>query len=809
MENSVSILQWIKSQFSRERFLQSSVRVNELTGPHRAKSQPYSYEAAVRLFRSWVYAAAKLNAQAAASATLRLYVRKKRVAPLWNTRAVPRARKRWIIERASPTVRRKVVEFNDDFEEVTEEHPVLRLLRTSNPWMNGYDLAELRFLYLELTGNAYLHPIAHPVFGWPTELWPMPSQWVDVIPGEPDTGEFIKGYAYGMRYDQKRFFSPDEVGHWRYPNPGNLYYGLGKVEAGWGVVQQNEAVHEFDLATFKNHARPDYAVIVKSGASSDALDRFQTEIDGQLRGASRARRFVTIGGDVQIVPLSFPPKDLGGREEIVEEIAAVFGVPVSLLKANDPNLASAKVGLASWKSGTIEPMLRLDEEKLNEWLLPMYGIEGDAFLAYDSPVPEDVELEDRIMASKVSSGRMTINEARQADGLEPVEGGDEPRVNGMALSAIDRPAAAPGGLFGLSVPPPATPSAPAPVVNVAAPAVDTATLVRSVVEAIQKAAPVPAPAPVVHTEAPAVIEIKQSDLMYDGSHPCGCQCKQTSTGADDNARDESERRVMRFASALAAVLADMRDGLLSVIGTKAAEPTPPSRVSLAEIIERANSYGPKLREVLDEGIRDALQAGGETGLRAVREAAGGASGGGDEPPGGTDPFDVTNPEVERFLGSRDFAGKLSDKVAGEITQFVIDRLSPTLAEGIAAGETPRELGNRIQALDDQLFSGYRSEMIARTESARAYVRGEMAGWVQSGIVRGKRWKLAAGSCSFCRAAAAAFNAKLLAIDEVPDGLRRGAVLETADGVMRLDYEDIIGPPIHPHDRCDIEPVIED
>src|SRR5690606_3592078 len=109
---------------------------------------------------------------------------------------------------------------------------------------------------------------------------------------------------------------------------------------------------------------------------------------------------------------------------------------------------------------------------------------------------------------------------------------------------------------------------------------------RAVVEAIQKAAPAPAPAPAVHTEAPAVIEIKQSDLMYDGSYPCGCSCKQA---ADDNARDESERRVMRFASALASVLQEMRDGLLSTTGAKAAEPTPPSRVSLAEIIERVNS----------------------------------------------------------------------------------------------------------------------------------------------------------------------------------------------------------------------------
>ena len=32
-----------------------------------------------------------------------------------------------------------------------------------------------------------------------------------------------------------------------------------------------------------------------------------------------------------------------------EEIAAIFGVPVSMLKANDPNLASATAGYAMWR----------------------------------------------------------------------------------------------------------------------------------------------------------------------------------------------------------------------------------------------------------------------------------------------------------------------------------------------------------------------------------------------------------------------------------------------------------------------------
>ena len=50
-------------------------------------------------------------------------------------------------------------------------------------------------------------------------------------------------------------------------------------------------------------------------------------------------------------PLQFSPRDLSfseGENRKVEVIAAVSGVPVTLLKANDPNLASAQVGFASY-----------------------------------------------------------------------------------------------------------------------------------------------------------------------------------------------------------------------------------------------------------------------------------------------------------------------------------------------------------------------------------------------------------------------------------------------------------------------------
>ena len=137
-----------------------------------------------------------------------------------------------------PIAENITVVYGDDFEEVVGNHPVLDLLSEANPFLNGFDSTVLRVLYGELTGNAYLHPIVDEATGLPSELWPLASHYVEVIPCEDN---FIKGYLYGQNAQMRQVFDTDEVIHFRRPNPANLFYGLGKVEAAYGSIVANDA----------------------------------------------------------------------------------------------------------------------------------------------------------------------------------------------------------------------------------------------------------------------------------------------------------------------------------------------------------------------------------------------------------------------------------------------------------------------------------------------------------------------------------------------------------------------------------------
>ena len=439
-----------KKQSTPEKWLESSVRV-VTAGQHGAQKPSFNHQRAVDACRSWVFAAANINAQAVASVPIRLYAKKGNGRKLYKTRSVPRHQKQYLLgdghgdARPSNGVLRKIADFGEDMEEVTESHPIIELLSSTNPFLNGFDMTVLRILYGELTGNAYLHPVIDEDSGLPAELWPLAPQFTEVI---PDEDEFISGYLYGISADRKQVFERDEVIHFRRPNPGNLYYGLGKIEAAYGAVLSNQAVHDMDLAMFQNSARPDYAVVVRGTPTSDQLDRFQEQVEQRLRGTRRDGNFIAVTGDVQFTPLNFPPKDVAGREDIVEEIAAVFGVPVSMLKANDPNLASARTGFAQWREGTVLPLLRMDEEELNQTLLPMFGLEDELCLAYDNPVPRDTQYELQERQTAVQGGWRTINEARLEEGREPFEDNefaDQPLINGQPLGASAQQPPGPGG----------------------------------------------------------------------------------------------------------------------------------------------------------------------------------------------------------------------------------------------------------------------------------------------------------------------------------------------------------------------------
>ena len=852
-----------KRQTTPDKFLASSVNV-VAGGQQGALRAPFSQDRGVRAYRSWVYAAASINANAVAALPLRLYAKKDE--SLLPTRTVERRRKAYLMgdgqgnQRPSSSVMRKAAMYGDDFEEVVGPHPVLDLLGEANPFLNGFDLAVLRTLYGELTGNAYLHPVIDPATGIPSELWPLAPQFVEVI---PDEDEFIRGYLYGQNSQMKQVFETDEVIHFKRPNPGNLFYGLGKVEAAYGSIVANDAVHEMDISTFANSARPDYAVVVKGTPSGDQLDRFQQQVETRLRGARKDGSFITVTGDVQFTPLNFPPKDLAGREEIVEEIAAVFGVPVSMLKANDPNLASATSGFAQWREGTILPLVRMDEQELNQSLLPLFGLEETHCLAYDNPVPSDQAFELQERQTAVAGGWRTPNEARLEEGREPIvnEFADQLLVGGQPLGGA---APAAPGFFSMSQPEPKELNDAAgpdlgfassllesvrerrltgyAVVKLLQAAGFTRAIAEKMVEAEEKAGPKkkaltisPRSDDLLETPEEAEHTDERKALWLDWTEP-GC-CEKSGSGkvyewpdetkwfrlaieglaadydrlrpkraedepqaSDDIRQDERRTPAMSISIVVQDALEKVRSRIIR--GLEAGEIKPPGKKSSGDVLDSDHH-----RRIVRAILADLVGAKGKM-LEDLTEAITSAARGGGS---------VGTARLNEILGAAGSARISTPSLSNAIEKAIAERASlivesvidATVDDVIGSLEGDFSIAKEVERLQTSYgFSIDRAETIARTESANAYHEGQIDTWKEAGIVKEKMFLKAPGACEFCEAVEKRFGVggKGLKIDAPM--VQGGEKIQGTNGGTfspKFDSQGIV----HPNCRCDFMPVLED
>jgi len=370
----------------------------------------------IERYRSWVYTCANKNAVTAAQVPLRAYV--KGGTRRWPTKRVEYRQKQHFAQQFG----RKDA---GDIEEI-EEHPILDLLAKVNPWRNSFDLLELIFLYEGLVGNSYVYKLRGRL-GVPEELWVLPSQWVEI---KPDKQKFIAGYWYGRSLESRQFIPAADMIHFLLPDPASLFYGTSPLRAVLGVVDVHQDLLDYGTALLENYGRPDFAVVIKGRLSDDQRKALHNELRQTFSG-SHAGSAAVLDDMQDIKPLGFTPRDmswLGDRKLTMEEIAGAFGVPLSKLKTDDVNRSNAEAGNYSYMHDTISPLLKRVEQKLNEQLCPDFDPGRRLFLAFDDCVPENREYLLEELRVHLTTGYASINEKREHDGLDPVDGGDVPLV---------------------------------------------------------------------------------------------------------------------------------------------------------------------------------------------------------------------------------------------------------------------------------------------------------------------------------------------------------------------------------------------
>jgi HK97 family phage portal protein len=585
---------------------------------------------------------------------------------------------------------KKVKMNGEDTLEQIQEHPLLDLLETPNPFMDGADLIESTFSYRELTGNAYWL-LDSFVAGKPTEIFSLNPAKIIIKPSKTD---FIDRYVYHVGQGKSIELDPAFILHFKYFNPNDIFYGLGPLSAGRLSSDSQKFGDQYNLNFFKNSAEPGGVFETDKSVNNGQIDRIRASWDSRLRGVAQSHRPIILEGGLKWKPTEISKRDMQfieSKKMTREDILGVFGVPPALVGVFEfANYANSREQRKIFWIDTMIPKMLKIESVINSFLVKPFDKNLVIKFDFDEVeiLKENAETAANVDEILTRSGIVTINEVRKRRREEPVEWGDVWNAPLNLFPITDKPTQSTGNA-GTS-----DDDKQAPTEEV-------------LLDNISKG-----------------IEVLKNDVAADESeHEKERKINDKLWYRYKLTTESWERRLKpilrsEFTKQERTIIRNLRDHGLKELAVKYMSAKKENRKQKLDLIL------PNKREI-DKAMKKAMDPVIEASLV-------------DEAKQQIDLldlgiiFDVKNPLVVEFLND-EMLKKIRD-----INATTLDALRKELRAAIEAGESIRQAEKRIEQVFD-IARGYRTERIARTSIISASNKGAIESYRQSGVVDKKKW----------------------------------------------------------------------
>ncbi len=306
--------------------------------------------------------------------------------------------------------RRYAYEGQHDRVEVLD-HMALRVWNKPNPFMTRQEFIEVIEQHRLLTGESWMLPSRMNGVSFPTELWPVRPDRMDV---DPDPKDFLNGYIYRSPDGTRIPLGLDEVIFTRTPNPCDPYRGWGAVQSILADLDATKASAEWNRNFFRNSASPGGIVQVPEGLSDREFQRLQYQWNEQHKGVANAHRVAILENNMKWVDSSYSQRDMQFaelRDVSREVIREAFRFPKPMLgTVEDVNRANAEAAELVYARWLIKPALERIKQALNSEFLPMFGSAGQGVeFDYENVVPEDKEAEVNEITAKSNAYVALVN----------------------------------------------------------------------------------------------------------------------------------------------------------------------------------------------------------------------------------------------------------------------------------------------------------------------------------------------------------------------------------------------------------------
>lgn len=304
-------------------------------------------------------------------------------------------------------------------------HPIITLAKNPNPQTNSSDFNHLWAMLYEIYGETFWYLVRGEVSRKVKEVYLLnPAQMELRI----DNGELV-GYILHKANGQQIPFELDEIIHDKRPNPFNNWRGMSVLERASLYVDTEIITSQFTLSYMRNNASPS-GIVSLPNMDKNAFQQFTQQWRENYEGPNNAGKTAFIrgeGADFKAVGATLRDVDQKvTRDMAKEDVLMMLEVPKPLLGISEQSgLGRASVETLHYifNKEKIDPyMERLDRIWEKVALIGGLGVELKD-IQHVSPIPENREF---ILDRNVKGVNkwITINEARELDGLEPIEGGD-------------------------------------------------------------------------------------------------------------------------------------------------------------------------------------------------------------------------------------------------------------------------------------------------------------------------------------------------------------------------------------------------
>jgi HK97 family phage portal protein len=335
----------------------------------------------------------------------------------------------------------------DGVKEVDPKDPAavaISRLNKPNPRMTGREMRIVVMNQLLLEGNSFFQVIYNQAKRpAPLYLWPVNPSAVTIKVGED--GNVSKYEVRKSTDGTLATLLPNQMLQFKLPNQYGTVRGISVAEAAAMFIQTDKEAAKWNRAFFENSAQPDGVLSTPNNLSADQINQLRNELE-KYRGAENTGKTMVLGGGMTFGRVSMSSKEMDFVEQrrfSRDAILSIFRVPKSVAAiSDDVNRAAAEATKYSFLENNVKPKLELFCEQLTQFYLPLFGLDPDRyFIDYDDPSPKNVETDAKVNQIALSSGYLTINEVREEQGYEAIEGGDVPYLNAglVPLAQLNAP----------------------------------------------------------------------------------------------------------------------------------------------------------------------------------------------------------------------------------------------------------------------------------------------------------------------------------------------------------------------------------